>query len=173
MISHLLFRVVVVLFLANVMPLLGHSHLGAADHIEAAKVRHTWTWFGLNEVQAQAEANRQKMDLVVVRRDDKEQEETIDMQRGAVVMVHIQDGRVLWAEVAGVHRGNPEGVKDSILLPWLGLTEKDVVTQAEAAGRAVRVVARDGEHFIVTQDFNEQRINLHTLKGVVVAITTG
>jgi hypothetical protein len=163
----------IVLFLATVLSFGSMVKLAAADPIDEAKARHTWTWFGLDEVQAQAEADRRKAALVVVRRDGKEQDRIGEMPPGAVVMVHLHGGRVLWAQVQDGVRGQAEGVADPTLLPWLGLGENDVVTRAKAAGRPVRVVARDGQDFPVTLDFNERRLNLQVLKGVVIAITTG
>ncbi len=45
--------------------------------------------------------------------------------------------------------------------------------QMRAAGRVVRVLARDDEHFPATMDYRADRLNLYVRKGVVVAITTG
>lgn len=162
-----------VLVLSIIVPLAGMSALAAADPFDEAKARHAWTWFGLDEVQVQAEADRRKVTLVVVRRDGKDEDRIGESPAGAVVMVHLQGGRVLWAQARDGARSHTEGVADAALLPWLGLAEDTVMTTAKAAGRPVRVVARDGQDFPVTLDFNEQRLNLHVLKGVVVAITTG
>jgi len=41
------------------LALLVQSGLAAADAWDAAKTRHTWTWFALSEAQADAEARRQ------------------------------------------------------------------------------------------------------------------
>jgi hypothetical protein len=147
--------------------------LYAADPIDVAKARHAWTWFGLDEEQAQVEAKRRLVALVIVQRDGRPQEHAGEPPAEAVVMVHLQGGRVLWAMAREGERSRQEGVADAALLPWLGLAENEVGVQAKAAGRAVRVVARDGQDFAVTLDFNEQRLNLHVLKGVVVAITSG
>lgn len=162
-----------VLLLLSLVPFCFPAKLNAADPIDEATTRHAWTWFGLDEVRVQAEADRRKLALVVVRRDGKDEDRIGESPAGAVVMVHLQGGRVLWAQVRDGARGHAEGVADPALLPWLGLGEDAVKAQAKAAGRAVRVVARDGQDFPVTLDFNEQRLNLHMQKGVVVAITTG
>lgn len=162
--------VLVVLLSAQVLLV---CDLRAADPLEEAKARHAWTWFGLDEAAVQTEAKRRIATLVVARRDGKEQEPRRDAPADAVVMVHLQNGRVLWAMASTGGRYQMEGVADAALLPWLGLREQEVTKQATAAGRVVRVVARDGQDFGVTLDFNEQRLNLHVLMGVVVAITTG
>lgn len=147
--------------------------LPAVDHVAAARARQAWTWFGLDEAQARAEAQRRMATLVVAQRDGKPQERAGGAPAGDAVTIHLEGGRVLWAMASAGGRSRQEGVADAALLPWLGLGENEVVAQAEAAGRAVRVVARDGQDFPVTLDFNAQRLNLHVLEGVVVAITSG
>lgn len=147
--------------------------LTAADVWETAKAKHAWTWFALNEAQAAAEARRQGGTLVIERRDGQQLPSAAQPPAGLVVTVHLQDGRVLWAHAQDGKTMRAEGVADVALLPWLGLPEADALTQVRAAGRAVRIVARDDEHFAVTLDFNAERLNLHVRKGVVVAITSG
>lgn len=166
-------RLLVLLVLLVAVPAMETGGLRAVDPVAAAKARHNWTWFGLDEAQAQAEAKRRMATLVVAQRDGKPQERADQAPAGAVVTVHLQGGLVLWAMASDAGRFRQEGVADAALLPWLGLGENDVVTQAKVAGRAVRVVSRDGQDFPVTLDFNAERLNLHVLKGVVVAITTG
>lgn len=147
--------------------------LSAADAWDTAKARHTWTWFALSEAQAAAEARRQGGTLVIERRDGQPQPPAAQPPAGLVVNVHLQDGRVLWAQVMDGKTMRTEGVSEVAALTWLGLPEADALAQVRAAGRAVRVVARDDEHFAVTLDFNAERLNLQVRKGVVVAITTG
>lgn len=147
--------------------------LSAADAWDTAKARHTWTWFALSEAQAAAEARRQGGTLVIERRDGQQQPSAAQPPAGLVVTVHLQEGRVLWAHAQDGKTMRAEGVADVTLLPWLGLTEADALAQVRAAGRAVRIVARDDEHFAVTLDYNAERLNLYVRKGVVVAITSG
>lgn len=146
--------------------------LSAADAWDTAKARHTWTWFALSEAQVVAEARRQGGTLVIERRDGQPQP-AAQPPAGLVVHVHLHDGRVLWAQATDGKTMRAEGAADVALLPWLGLPEADALAQVKAAGRAVRIVARDDEQFAVTLDFNAERLNLHVRKGVVVAITSG
>lgn len=147
--------------------------LTAADAWDTAKARHTWAWFALSEAQAVAEAQRQGGTLVIERRDGQQQPAAAQRPAGLVITVHLQDGRVLWAHAQDGKNMRTEGVADVALLTWLGLPEADALAQVRAAGRAVRIVARDDEHFPVTLDYNAERLNLHVRKGVVVAITSG
>ena len=148
-------------------------HLGAADAWEAAKARHAWTWFALSEAQAVEQARRLGGTLVIGQRDGQPPAEAAAPPPGLVVTVHLHTGRVLWAQMVQDRKVRSEGVGQVTLLPWLGLPEAEAQAQVRAAGRAVRVVARDGQDFPVTLDFNAERVNLHVMKGVVVAITPG
>lgn len=154
--------------------LLWSSHpLAAADAWEAAKARHAWTWFALGEAQATEQARRLGGTLVIAQRDGQPQAAPTPPPPGLVVSVHLHTGRVLWAQTVQDGKVLSEGVVEVALLPWLGLPEAEAQAQVRAAGRAVRVIARDGENFPVTLDFNAERVNLHVVKGVVVAITPG
>lgn len=147
--------------------------LSAADAWDTAKARHTWTWFALNEAQAAAEVHRLGGTLVIERRDGQQQPSAAQPPAGLVVNVHLQDGRVLWSQVMDGKTMRAEGVSEVVALTWLGLPEADALAQVRAAGRAVRIVVRDDQHFPVTLDYNAERLNLQVRKGVVVAITTG
>jgi hypothetical protein len=48
-----------------------------------------------------------------------------------------------------------------------GLTEEEAITQAEEADTPYRVIARDGEQFPATMDYNPERINFTVEDGVV------
>ncbi len=158
----------VLLLLSQLAP----SGLTAADAWDTAKARHGWTWFALSDAQASAEARRQGRTLVVERRDGQPQP-SAPQPAGPAVTIHLLDGRVLWAQATEGKTFHAEGVSEVALLTWLGLPEADALTQARAAGRVVRVVARDDEHFAVTLDYNAERLNLYVRKGVVVVITVG
>lgn len=155
------------------LSLLMWTGLSAADAWDTAKARHSWTWFALSEAQAGEEARRQGGTLVIERRDGQPQPPAAQPPAGLVINVHLQDGRVLWAQVMDGKTMRAEGVSEITALTWLGLPEAEALAQARAAGRAVRIVARDDEHFAVTLDYHAERLNLHVRKGVVVAITSG
>lgn len=55
----------------------------------------------------------------------------------------------------------------------LGLAETDAVRQATANGWTVRIVARDGESFPVTEDYSPTRVNLTVASGEVTAVSVG
>lgn len=51
---------------------------------------------------------------------------------------------------------------------YVGLTEDEARSRAVEQGRPFRVVHRDGEDFIVTADYVENRVNAMVRDGVVV-----
>lgn len=53
---------------------------------------------------------------------------------------------------------------------YLGLTEQEAATKAEAAKRAHRVVERDGQQLPVTMDFSQGRLNFYIKDGHVVRV---
>ena len=55
----------------------------------------------------------------------------------------------------------------------LGLPEEEATKVAMANGWLVRVAARDGEFFMLTKDYLENRVNLSVKSGIVIAITVG
>jgi hypothetical protein len=55
----------------------------------------------------------------------------------------------------------------------LGLPEVEATKVAMANGWQVRIAARDGEFFMLTQDYVENRVNLSVARGKVIAITVG
>lgn len=55
----------------------------------------------------------------------------------------------------------------------VGLPEDDAVARIEEAGFEVRVVARDGEHFAVTEDYRPDRLNLTIQQGRVLEASVG
>ena len=55
----------------------------------------------------------------------------------------------------------------------LGLPEVEATKVAMANGWLVRIAARDGEFFMLTKDYLENRVNLSVKKGIVIAITVG
>ncbi|MGH2474812.1 MAG: hypothetical protein ACRDIL_06065 [Candidatus Limnocylindrales bacterium] len=61
------------------------------------------------------------------------------------------------------NRTGPTGVD------YIGLTEAEAGTRAEAAGLTIRVVGVDGMDLVVTMDLRPDRLNLMLFDGVVVA----
>jgi hypothetical protein len=55
----------------------------------------------------------------------------------------------------------------------LGLPEAEATKVAMANGWLVRIAARNGEFFMLTQDYVENRVNLSVKSGKVIAITVG
>jgi hypothetical protein len=53
------------------------------------------------------------------------------------------------------------------LQAFVGLTEQQAAAQAAANGWAFRVAERDGEQLMLTQDYNEERVNVATQNGKV------
>lgn len=51
---------------------------------------------------------------------------------------------------------------------YVGLSEDQARDRAAAQGRRFRVVQRDGEDFVVTADYVENRVNAVVRDGVVV-----
>jgi hypothetical protein len=64
----------------------------------------------------------------------------------------------------------PDG---AALQQLVGLTEQQAAAQAAANGWPFRVAERDGERFLLTQDFNEQRVNVAVENGVVTRAWSG
>jgi len=53
------------------------------------------------------------------------------------------------------------------LTKFVGLTEQQAAAQAAANGWPYRVAERDGEQLMLTQDYNEERVNVAVQNGVV------
>lgn len=62
---------------------------------------------------------------------------------------------------------------DNTAQQLLGLPESEATKVAMANGWVVRIAARDGEFFMLTQDYRENRVNLSVKRGKVIAITVG
>jgi len=55
----------------------------------------------------------------------------------------------------------------------IGMSESDAIAAIEAEGYVARVVARDGEYFMVTEDYSVTRINLVVADDAVTEATVG
>ena len=55
----------------------------------------------------------------------------------------------------------------------IGMTEVDAIAAIEAEGYVARVVARDGEYFMVTEDYSVTRINLVVVDDRVTEASVG
>ena len=56
---------------------------------------------------------------------------------------------------------------------YFGITEDEAIALAEIEQRELRVVARDGEFFTVTEDFRPTRVNVEIIDGVIVNAFSG
>lgn len=56
---------------------------------------------------------------------------------------------------------------------FVGLTQPQASASAAARGWTIRIVARDGEPYFVTEDFNTLRVDLVMEQGIVVAAARG
>jgi hypothetical protein len=56
---------------------------------------------------------------------------------------------------------------------YVGLTKKEAIAKAEAAGTPWRILREDKETFLVTQDFVEHRVNFEIDNGKVTKATNG
>jgi beta-lactam-binding protein with PASTA domain len=63
----------------------------------------------------------------------------------------------VWATVAIMQRTGNTDYRD--MQTYIGLTEEQGIERAEAGGLEHRVVERDGESYMVTQDFSNDRVN--------------
>jgi hypothetical protein len=55
----------------------------------------------------------------------------------------------------------------------IGLSDDEAQKVADGLGWTVRVAMRDGEAFMLTTDFQTNRVNLTVTKGSVTAVTVG
>jgi hypothetical protein len=62
---------------------------------------------------------------------------------------------------------------DNTAQQLLGLPESEATKVAMANGWIVRIAARDGEFFMLTEDYRENRVNLSVKRGKIIAITVG
>ena len=60
---------------------------------------------------------------------------------------------------------------EAVATAYLGLTEEEAEAQAEVDGRPYRVGARDGEQYLLTEDYVLGRITVEITDGVVTAAT--
>ena len=55
----------------------------------------------------------------------------------------------------------------------IGMEKHAAIVKIENAGCVARIVAEDGEHFIVTMDMRADRLNLEVVQGKVVSAHRG
>ncbi len=55
----------------------------------------------------------------------------------------------------------------------IGMEKYAAIVKIENAGHKVRIVAENGEHFVVTMDYNLDRLNLEIVDGKVSAVSRG
>lgn len=142
-----------------------------ADAITAARSRHTFTWLGLSEADAQTQAGAQGVAFRVIRRDGVDLPQTRDLRPGRINAT-VAGGLVIGIAVEPAHT-TVEGTSDIRGLPLLGLAIDAAQAHATANGTTLRVVSVDGQSMAVTADYNPDRMNATVLGGVVVAISAG
>ncbi|TVR46347.1 MAG: hypothetical protein EA402_02770 [Planctomycetota bacterium] len=170
--------------LAHALPDMGSAEISGDTAVEAenpivtalaaARERHDFVWLGLSEAEAQAQAEAKAVPWRVVRRDGADLPATRDHRPGRV-SAHIVEGLVLAVLIEG-EGGGPspyEGVILPELLPFIGLSEAESEAAARESHRPWRLVSRDGEQFMVTMDYIEERVNAIVRDGVVVAANNG
>ena len=75
---------------------------------------------------------------------------------------------------ASVSSGSKQSTtSDTSAGSYVGLTEKEAIAKAKAAGSPWRITRKDGETFMVTQDFVANRINFEIDDGKVTKATYG
>lgn len=94
---------------------------------------------------------------------------------GALVYVKQQDKPVQVQAPPAVSREcrTSDTGKEYCNVDYIGLSEADAISKAQADGLTYRIVARDGESFPVTLDFNAQRLNFTITNGKVTNVTFG
>ncbi len=141
-----------------------------ADPLTAATERHAWRWFGLTLAAAEAQAAGGGQIVVVIQRDGNNV--TPEWTRAVhEIGVVVHGDRIIEAQIGT--EGDWEGTRDVSLLPWLGHIEEAAAALAQVHGRPLRVVARDSEHYPVTMDYRENRLNVHLQQGVVITVHGG
>jgi hypothetical protein len=73
----------------------------------------------------------------------------------------------------GGERGTTQAGQSASAGAYVGLTEKDAIAKADAAGRAWRITREDDEEFFVTFDYDPERVNLEIDDGTVTRATFG
>ncbi|MEM7326528.1 MAG: hypothetical protein AAF531_25810 [Actinomycetota bacterium] len=66
-----------------------------------------------------------------------------------------------------------QGGGDPLMDQVIGMTEAAAIDLIRSTGRAVRVESRDGEPFMLTQDFDPERLNLTVVNNTVTGVRTG
>lgn len=94
-------------------------------------------------------------DHLVVPRDAAVTTETVPVRGGEVPPTPVQP------------------LDDNTAQQLLGLPEAEATRVAMANGWIVRIAARDGEFFFLTEDYSNSRVNLSVKRGIVIAITVG
>lgn len=68
---------------------------------------------------------------------------------------------------------DPVEASDAFGLTVLGMFEVDAVGAIEQSGRVARIAERDGEGYILTKDYNPNRLNLIIVTGLVASVYVG
>ncbi len=134
------------------------------DQAVTAAKRMAWTWFGLSYTDAVAIATKKGLTIVRGQEDDPPgiaSEKLVRLVFAADHVLRAQTGTIV------------EGASAVELISWLGLTIEEGKKRALQAGRPCRVVWQDGEEFLATMDYSEQRLNFRVKDGRIIAVDPG
>lgn len=143
--------------------------LSVAAYAQAAEAG--FTWYGLTEASALAQARAGDIPLRIATRDGVGLPLTEDYVPGRVT-IDLGARRVVFARVEGKSAAT-EGTLQADLEPYIGITEDAARQLAASSKRPLRVIARDGEEFLRTMDFNPRRINVRIHQGIVRSASSG
>ena len=68
---------------------------------------------------------------------------------------------------------NPAAASDALGMTVIGMFEVDAIDTIENSGRLARIAERDGEGYMVTQEYNPNRLNLTIVTGIVSSFYVG
>lgn len=69
--------------------------------------------------------------------------------------------------------GDGSEIVDELIEQMIGLPETEAIEMAQAAGHEVRIESRNGEEFALTQEYEENRLNLTIADDVVKSVRVG
>jgi hypothetical protein len=102
------------------------------------------------------------------------------MRRGLTVMaaVAVLGVALVGLTACGDDAGSGAGTRppkscEEAAAAFVGLSKRAAIAEAEAQGRAWRIVREDDEHFAVTFDFQPERLNFEIDDGTVTTATCG
>ena len=123
------------------------------------------SYVGLSTEEAREKAASEGRSYEVQESDDRAQSEQSDSD----VVLYTDNDRVVDAQAGSSTAPQDRPDNDTTgAESYIGLSEEDATEKARAEGYDHRIVARDGEEFMVTMDYREDRINFSIENGRVV-----